>query len=55
MCPFADFNRYKLDICTNLQKRYLIGKQILLVAMELLSNAHQIREMDFVDLSQICK
>ena len=55
MCPFADFNRPTLNICTNLQKKHRIGKQIFLVGMELLSNAHHIRQMDFVDLHQICK
>ena len=46
MCPFADFNRAKLDLCTNLQ-------QILLVVMELLNKAHHIREIDVGDLLQI--
>ena len=46
MCPFADFNRPKLDVCTNLQKKHCIGEQIFLVLMELLHNAHHIRVMD---------
>ena len=29
MCSFAEFNRPKLDICTNLQKKYCIGEQIV--------------------------
>ena len=31
MCPFAHFNRPKLDLCTNLQKKHCIGKEIFLV------------------------
>ena len=50
MCPFPDFNRPKLDICTNLQKKHCIGEQIFLLVMELLNNAHHIRQMDFRDL-----
>ena len=46
MCPFADFNRPKLDLCTNLQQKHWIGEQIFLVVMELLNDAHHIREMD---------
>ena len=52
MCPFADFNRLKLDLCTNLQNNHCIGEQIFLVVMELLNNAHHIRKMDFGDLPQ---
>ena len=55
MCSFAEFNRPKLDICTNLQKKHCIGEQIFLVVMERLNNAQHIREMDFVDFSQIWK
>ena len=55
MCPFADFNRPKLDVCTNLQKKHCIGEQIFLVVMELLHNAHHIRKMDLGDLPQIWK
>ena len=55
MCSFAELNRSKLDICTNLQKKHCIGEQTFLVVMELLSNAHHIREMDLRDLPQICK
>ena len=55
MCPFADFNRPKLDIRTNLQKKHCIGEQIFLVVMELLHNAHHIRVMEFGDLPQIWK
>ena len=55
MRSFAEFNRPKLDICTNLQKKHCIGEQIFLVVMELLNNAQHIREMDFEDFSQIWK
>ena len=55
MCPFADFNRLKLDLCTNLQKKHCIGEQIFLVGMEFLNNAHHIRKMEFGDLPQIWK
>ena len=55
MCSFADFNRPKLDICTNLQKKHCIGEQIFLVGMELPNNAHHIREKEFGEFSQICK
>ena len=55
MSPFADFNRPKLDICTNLQKKHCSGEQIFLLGMELLNNAHHIRLMDFGDLNQIWK
>ena len=27
MFPFADFNRPKLDVCTNLQKKHCIGER----------------------------
>ena len=53
MCPFADFNRPKFNICTNLQKKHSIGNQQFLLIMELLINVHHIRKMDFVDLPQI--
>ena len=55
MCSFAEFNRPKLDISTNLQKKHCSGGQIFSVGMELLNNAHHIREMDFADFSQIWK
>ena len=55
MCSFAEFNRSKLDICTNLQKKYCIGEQIYLLAMELLSYDHHIRQMDIRDLPMIGK
>ena len=55
MCPFPDFNRPRLDICTNLQKKHCIGEQIFLLVMELLNYADHIREMDFRDLPQIWK
>ena len=55
MCPSADFNRQKLNICTNLQKKHSNGNQVFLLIMELLSNVHHIRKMDFVHLPQICK
>ena len=58
MCSFAEFNRLKptkLDICPNLQEKHCIGEQTFLVGMELLSNAHHIREMDLRDLPQIGK
>ena len=54
-CPFAEFNRPKLDICINLQKRPCSGEQNLLMVMEILNNAHHIRKMEFGDLPQICK
>ena len=53
MCPFADFNRQKIDICTNLQKKHCSGEQIFLVGMELINNTHHIGLMDFGDLHQI--
>ena len=55
MCSFAEFNRPKLDICTNLQKKRCIGEQIFLLVLELLDNAHHIRNVDFRDLPQIWK
>ena len=55
MCPFADFNRPKLDICTNLQQKHCIVEQIFVMVMELLSNAHHIHKMDLGDLPQIWK
>ena len=55
MFPFADFNRPKLDVCTNLQKKPCIVEQIFLVLMELLHNAHHIRVMEFGDLPHIWK
>ena len=54
-CSFADFNRPKLDFCTNLQKKHCIGEKSFLVVMEFLNNAHHMREMDFRDLPQIWK
>ena len=50
MCSFPDFNRPKLDICIKLQKKHRIGMQIIFVVMELLNNAHHIRELDFREL-----
>ena len=55
MCSFAEYNRPKLDICTNLQKKHCIRGQIFLVGMELLNNAHHIREMNFGDFPQFGK
>ena len=55
MCSFAEFNRSKLDICPNLQKKHYIGEQTFLVVMELQNNAHHIRKMDFEELPQIWK
>ena len=55
MCSYAEFNQPKLDICTNLQKKRCIGEQIFLVGMELPNNANHIREILFVDFSQIWK
>ena len=55
MCPFADFNRPKLDVCTNLQKKHCIVEQIFLVLMELLHNARHIRVMEVGDLPHIWK
>ena len=47
MGSFADFNRTKLYISSNLQKNHCIGEQICLVGMEHQNNAHHIRKMDF--------
>ena len=55
LCPFADFNRPKLGLCTNLQKKHCIRGQIFLAEMKLQNNAHQMRKMDFGDLPLICK
>ena len=55
MWSFAEFNRPKLNICTNLQKKHCIGEQICLVGMEHQHNPHHIRKMDFWDLPQIWK
>ena len=55
MCSFAEFNRSKLDICPNLQEKHCIGEQTFLVVMELLNNAHHIREMDLRYLPHIWK
>ena len=55
MCQFAEFNRPKLDLCTDLKQKHCVGEQTFLVIMELLNNAHHIREMDFGDLPQIWK
>ena len=55
MCPFADFNRPKVDRSTNFQEKQCMGEQIFLVVVELLNNAHHISEMDFGDLPQIWK
>ena len=37
----------KLDVCTNLQKKHCIEDQMFLLGIELLNNAHHIREMEF--------
>ena len=55
MFPFADFNRPKLDVSANLQKKHCIVEQIVLVLMELLHNARHIRVMEFGDLPHIWK
>ena len=55
MWPVAEFTIPKLNICTNLQKKYGGGVQNVLVIMELLSNAHNGSEMDFANMSQIWK
>ena len=47
MGSFAEFNRTKLNLCTNLQKMHCIGEQICLVGMEHQNNAHHIRKIDF--------
>ena len=44
-----------MDVSANLQKKRCIGEQIFLVLMELLHNAHHIREMDLGAFSQIWK
>ena len=54
MCPFADFNRPKLDVCTNLQKKHCIVEQIFLVLMELLQMP-TLCVMEFGDLPHIWK
>ena len=54
-CSFCEFNRSKLDICTNLQKKHCIGEQIHLGVLELLNSAHHTRGKDFRDLPQIWK
>ena len=53
MRSFAEFNRTKLDICTNLQQKHCIAEQIFLVGMELPNNAHHIPQMEFGHLPQI--
>ena len=55
MCSFAEFNRSKLAICTNLQNKHGIGEQILLMVLEILNIAYHIRQMDSRDLPQIWK
>ena len=55
MCSFADFNRPKLDACTNLQKKHCIGEHTFLVVAELRHDAHHRREMDMGDLPEIFK
>ena len=55
MCPFDDFNRPKLDIWNNLQKKHCIVEQIFFGVLELLDNAHHIRNVDFRDLPPIWK
>ena len=55
MCSFADFNRPKLDLCTNLQQKHCVGEQTFLVVMEQRNNAHHIRELEFGNLPQIWK
>ena len=52
MCPFADFNRPKMDRCTNFHEKDCIGEQSVLAVKELMNNAHHIRQMDFGDLPQ---
>ena len=54
MCTFADFNRPKVDVCTNLRRKHSSGEQNFVEVMELLNNVHNIREMEFVVLPQIC-
>ena len=55
MCSFAEFNRPKLNIYTNLQRKHSSGEQIFLVGMEFLNNAHHIGQLEFADLPQIWK
>ena len=52
-CSFADVNRPKLDVRTNLQEKHCIGEEIFLVVVELRHDAHHIREMDLGDLPEI--
>ena len=54
-CPFADFDRPKLDFAPIYRKKHCIGKQIFLVITELLNNAHHIYQMDLGDFPQIWK
>ena len=54
-CPFADFNRPKLDRSTNLQKKAQHWRANIFNGMELLNNALHIREMEFEEFSQIWK
>ena len=54
-CSFADFNRPKLDFCTNLQKKHCVGENTFLEVMELLHNAQHIRKMVCRDLPEIWK
>ena len=55
MYSFAEFNRPKLDNCTNLQKKHRIRKQNFLLVVDILNKAHHIREMDFWDFPHIGK
>ena len=55
MCSFAEFNRPKLNIYTNLQKKHCSGEQKIFGLMELLNNAHHIHKMDVGVLPQIGK
>ena len=52
---FDDFNGTKIGLCTNLQKKYCIGEQLVLVVIELLNNSHHIRLVDLGDLPEIWK
>ena len=47
---FDDFNRPKLDICPNIQKKHSSGEQHVLMVIVLLNNAHNIRAKDFGDM-----
>ena len=54
MCSFAEFTDQNWTFAQFTEK-HCIGEQTFLLVMELLNNAHHIREMDFRDLPEIWK